>query len=87
MLTGLAAAEVAGPKAVGASQGIIGLISYMGAASAGVPLSLAVHQYGWGVFFSALIASCAAIFVLLAPFWNQKSFIQKYATSSTAGSA
>lgn len=45
----------------------------MGAASAGVPLSLAVHQYGWGVFFSALIASCAAIFVLLAPFWNQKA--------------
>jgi sugar phosphate permease len=39
MLIGLCGAELISPKSVGASQGILGLISYMGAAAAGIPLS------------------------------------------------
>jgi hypothetical protein len=39
MLIGLCGAELISPKSVGASQGILGLISYMGAAGAGIPLS------------------------------------------------
>lgn len=39
MLIGLCGAELVSPKSVGASQGILGLISYMGAAGAGIPLS------------------------------------------------
>jgi sugar phosphate permease len=39
MLIGLCGAELVSQKSVGASQGILGLISYMGAAGAGIPLS------------------------------------------------
>ena len=48
----------------------------MGAAAAGMPLSIAVSKYGWGVFFSVMVASCGMIFLLLAPLWNQPSFVQ-----------
>lgn len=49
MLIGLCGAELISPKSVGASQGILGLISYMGAAGAGIPLSyLQVRLGGCG---------------------------------------
>lgn len=39
MLIGLCGAELVSQRSVGASQGILGLISYGGAAAAGIPLS------------------------------------------------
>ncbi|CAG9466735.1 unnamed protein product [Pedinophyceae sp. YPF-701] len=87
MLMGLAGSEVAGPKAVGASQGLLGWISYMGAASAGVPMSILVNQYGWGSFFVAMCVCCVAIVVLLTPLWNQPSYIQKKKWEAEAAAA
>ena len=48
MLIGLSGAELVSPGAVGASQGILGLISYMGAAGAGIPLSYLQVREGVG---------------------------------------
>jgi len=84
MLVGLCGAEIAGPKAVGASQGFLGWIAYLGAANAGVPISILVKQYGWGAFFTALMASSLIAFCLLVPILNQKSFKQKQLETATA---
>jgi len=79
MLMGLAGSEIAGPQAVGASQGLLGWISYIGAASAGVPLSIMVNQYGWSSFFTTLSVCAVAITLCLAPLWNLPSRTQKEA--------
>jgi hypothetical protein len=42
----LAAAQV-GPDSVGASEGFLGWVAYLGAANAGIPLSIIVKTYGW----------------------------------------
>ena len=54
-------------------------VAYLGAACAGVPLSLIVKYYGWGAFFAALLTACAAAFLLLAPMVNAASWGQKQA--------
>merc|ERR1712153_107956 len=59
MLIGLCGAEIVGPKSVGASEGFLGWIAYLGAANAGVPLALVVKSYGWDAFFAVLAAACA----------------------------
>ena len=48
MLIGLCGAELVAKSAVGASQGVLGLISYLGAANAGIPLAYVLKNYGWG---------------------------------------
>ena len=55
MPIGLCGAEIVGRCSVGASEGFLGWIAYLGAANAGVPLSLLVQQYGWDAFFPALL--------------------------------
>ncbi|GMH43125.1 hypothetical protein BSKO_11047 [Bryopsis sp. KO-2023] len=77
MLIGLCGAETVSRQAVSACQGFLGWISYLGAASAGVPLALIVEKYGWNVYFSAMIASCAVAFVLVLPMINLYSDAQK----------
>jgi sugar phosphate permease len=60
MLIGLCGAELISPKSVGASQGILGLISYMGAAGAGIPLSylqVGTPAVLWRFFICKLSAS------------------------------
>lgn len=42
MLIGLCGAELVGPESVGASEGFLGWIAYLGAANAGIPLSIIV---------------------------------------------
>ena len=42
------AAQV-GPDSVGASEGFLGWVAYLGAANAGIPLSIIVKTYGWEV--------------------------------------
>ncbi|WIA10980.1 hypothetical protein OEZ85_011139 [Tetradesmus obliquus] len=76
MLIGLCGAELISPKSVGASQGILGLISYMGAAAAGIPLSFMQVRYGWNGYFTAMIGACVVSLVLLLPLANAKSYVQ-----------
>lgn len=82
MLIGLCGAELVAPTAVGASQGMLGWIAYLGAANAGVPLSLVVQKLGWGAYFSGLVAACGLAFLLLLPLINAKSFKQAPAQPS-----
>ncbi|GBF99809.1 hypothetical protein Rsub_12562 [Raphidocelis subcapitata] len=77
MLIGLSGAELVAPAAVGASQGILGWIAYLGAANAGIPLSYVVQTYGWGGFFVALMGACAVALALLATVANAPSYLQR----------
>ena len=77
MLVGLCGAEIVGRRSVGASEGFLGWIAYLGAANAGVPLSLLVQQYGLDAFFAALLTSTFVGICLLAPLINAKSYLQR----------
>ena len=77
MLIGLCGAEIVGRKSVGASEGFLGWVAYLGAANAGVPLSILVRQFGWNAFFATLITACGIAFCLLVPLVNAKSFVQR----------
>lgn len=76
MMIGLCGAELVRPESVGASQGFLGWVAYLGAANAGIPLSYVVRNHGWPAYFSALLAACGAAILLLAPMINAKSYIQ-----------
>jgi sugar phosphate permease len=77
MLIGLCGAELVGPDSVGASEGFLGWIAYLGAANAGVPLSIIVKEYGWGAYFTSLLCACGLALVLLSPMVNLKSHVQR----------
>lgn len=79
MLIGLCGAELVGPESVGASEGFLGWVAYLGAANAGVPLSIIVKNYGWNAYFVALLSACGVALVLLAPMVNLKNFVQREA--------
>jgi len=76
MLIGLCGAEIVGRRSVGASEGFLGWVAYLGAANAGVPLSLLVQQYGWDAFFAALLSASAIGVLLLLPITGAKSYLQ-----------
>eukprot|EP00775_Hariotina_reticulata_P011432 gene11432-11578_t len=77
MLIGLSGAELVSPGAVGASQGILGWIAYLGAANAGIPLSHIVQNHGWSGFFTALLGACAVALLLLTSVANAQSYGQR----------
>lgn len=77
MLIGLCGAELVGPESVGASEGFLGWVAYLGAANAGVPLSIIVKKYGWNTYFMSLLVACGMAILLLAPMVNLKSFVQR----------
>eukprot|EP00803_Ostreobium_quekettii_P006103 evm.model.scf_363.4 EVM.evm.TU.scf_363.4 scf_363:31311-36976(+) len=77
MLIGLCGAELVGPESVGASEGFLGWVAYLGAANAGIPLSILVKSFGWSYYFGALIAACGGALLLLAPMMNLKSHVQR----------
>eukprot|EP00192_Tetraselmis_astigmatica_P003662 CAMPEP_0117659088 /NCGR_PEP_ID=MMETSP0804-20121206/6239_1 /TAXON_ID=1074897 /ORGANISM="Tetraselmis astigmatica, Strain CCMP880" /LENGTH=549 /DNA_ID=CAMNT_0005465709 /DNA_START=69 /DNA_END=1718 /DNA_ORIENTATION=- len=79
MLIGLCGAELVGPKSVGASEGFLGWIAYLGAANAGIPLSIIVKSYGWGAYFTTLLGACGLALLLLSPMVNAKSHVQRAA--------
>lgn len=79
MLIGLCGAELVGKESVGASEGFLGWIAYLGAANAGIPLSIIVKNYGWNYYFAALIVSCGFALLLLTPMMNIKSHVQREA--------
>ncbi|KAF5830688.1 major facilitator superfamily [Dunaliella salina] len=77
MLIGLCGAELVDKPAVGASQGLLGLVSYLGAANAGVPLSYVVNRFGWDGYFAAMAAACVVALCLLAPLMGARSRAQQ----------
>jgi len=77
MLIGLCGAELVGPDSVGASEGFLGWIAYLGAANAGIPLSIIVKDFGWETYFTTLIVACGLALVLLWPMRNLRSYIQR----------
>ena len=79
MLIGLCGAEMVGPAAVGASEGFLGYVAYLGAANAGAPLAYIVREYGWTSYFGTLLVACALALVLLAPMRNLPNWTQKVA--------
>lgn len=73
MLIGLAAVELSHKKAAATSNGFVGWIAYLGAATAGYPISKIAEVWGWYGFFVAL-GFCGLISVfLLFPLWKIKS--------------
>ncbi|KIY94627.1 hexose-phosphate transporter [Monoraphidium neglectum] len=76
MLIGLCGAEIVSKKSVGASQGILGLISYAGAAFAGIPLAFMQQRFGWDGYFGLLAGGCVAAVALLLPLINARSQAQ-----------
>ena len=81
-LVGLCGAEVVSPSAVGASQGFLGSISYIGSSMAGLPLSLILQHYGWGALFTSLIGACGLTVALLLPLLNAQSYTQRAAKTA-----
>ncbi|KXZ49035.1 hypothetical protein GPECTOR_23g122 [Gonium pectorale] len=79
MLIGLCGAELVGPDSVGASEGFLGWIAYLGAANAGIPLSIIVKEYGWNAYFATLVAACALALLLLSPMTRLRSYVQREA--------
>lgn len=77
MLIGLCGAELVGPDSVGASEGFLGWIAYLGAANAGIPLSIIVKDFGWGAYFTTLIIACGLALLLLSPMTNLRSAVQR----------
>ncbi len=65
MLIGMAAVELSHKKAAGTSNGFVGWIAYLGAATAGYPISKVAEVWGWYGFFVAL-GICGFITVALA---------------------
>jgi len=76
MLVGLCGAEVVGRNSVGASEGFLGIIAYLGGACAGYPLSQVIRYKSWdGAFFTFVVAAATAV-LLLIPLRNARSFVQ-----------
>lgn len=73
MLIGLAAVELSHKQAAATSNGFVGWIAYLGAATAGYPISKIAEVWGWYGFFIAL-GFCGVVSVfLLLPLWRIKS--------------
>jgi len=82
MMIGLCGAELVRPDSVGASQGFLGWVAYLGAANAGIPLAMIVQNMGWGAYFTTLMAACGVACLLMAPMVNAMSYNQKKALNA-----
>lgn len=68
-------------------QGILGLISYIGAANAGVPLAALQQHFGWNGYFVAMASACIITLLLLLPLSTAKSMAQKQKEAALGGSS
>jgi MFS transporter, OPA family, sugar phosphate sensor protein UhpC len=75
--------QVVRPDAVGAAQGLLGWVSYMGAACAGAPLAFAVQKLGWNTYFLAMIIAAGIASALVVPMLNLKSYSQRVAEEAS----
>lgn len=65
-INGLIVVEVTDPRVLGTANGVIGFLSYFGAALGGSPLQTAVATYGWSTGFYTTLAGVAALASVLA---------------------
>jgi sugar phosphate permease len=84
MLVGLCGAEIVSPAAVGACQGFLGYIAYLGSSCAGLPLSILVQKYGWSSLFTTLVGASLLVVLLLAPIANAPSYAQRQLQTKAA---
>ncbi|KAI0562237.1 Sugar phosphate transporter [Gracilaria domingensis] len=73
MMIGLIGAEVADKRVVGTANGMLGLISYLGAAASGVPLAFIIQKFKWSGFFCSLLFCSLMSVLCLAPLWKLKA--------------
>jgi MFS transporter, OPA family, sugar phosphate sensor protein UhpC len=66
-LIGLIGAEVSDARVVATATGVLGWISYGGAAASGLPLSILVRTFGWQAFFICMVGASIAAAVVLLP--------------------
>lgn len=72
MMIGLIGAEACDRRVVATATGVLGWISYMGAAAAGFPISVIVRKAGWGAYFISLLISSVGCILALLPIWRMK---------------
>lgn len=73
MLIGMAAAELSHKKAAGTATGFTGWVAYLGAATAGYPISKVAEVWGWyGFFLTLCVCGVISVFLLL-PLWKIKT--------------
>lgn len=72
MMIGLIGAEACDRRVVATATGVLGWISYMGAAAAGFPISIIIRKAGWSAYFTALLISSVSCIVALLPIWRMK---------------
>lgn len=77
MMIGLVGAEVSDRRVLATATGVLGWISYLGAAASGFPLSVVVGRLGWPAFFACLFVSCALAVVCLLPLWRMRASVAK----------
>ncbi len=83
MLIGMAAAELSHKKAAGSASGFTGWVAYLGAATAGYPMSKVIESGGWYGFFVVLAISAVISAFMLIPLWRIKTN-PKYTEKKTA---
>ncbi|GJD07140.1 Probable hexose phosphate transport protein [Galdieria sulphuraria] len=72
-LIGLIGAEQSDRRTVATATGLLGYISYLGAAMAGFPVTLAVRTFGWISYFLMMIFSSFLSVAFLLPLSKAKS--------------
>lgn len=73
MMIGLIGAEACDRRVVATATGVLGWISYMGAAAAGFPLSVVIRKGGWAAYFIMLLVGCVGAILCLMPMWRMKA--------------
>jgi OPA family sugar phosphate sensor protein UhpC-like MFS transporter len=73
MLIGMAATELSHKKAAGSASGFTGWVAYLGAATAGYPITKVIESVGWNGFFIVLGVAAAVSVLLLLPLWKIKT--------------
>lgn len=83
MLIGVAAAELSHKKAAGTATGFIGWFAYIGAAIAGgYPFAKLTQEFGWSIFFVALLVCAVCSVFLLLPLWTPRKKTPKLGETS-----
>eukprot|EP00737_Agarophyton_chilense_P003322 gb/GEZJ01003876.1/.p1 GENE.gb/GEZJ01003876.1/~~gb/GEZJ01003876.1/.p1 ORF type:complete len:496 (-),score=48.20 gb/GEZJ01003876.1/:2495-3982(-) len=73
MMIGLIGAEVADKRVIGTANGMLGLISYLGAAASGMPLAFIIQKFKWSGFFTALLFCSLMSALCLTPLWKLRA--------------
>jgi MFS transporter, OPA family, sugar phosphate sensor protein UhpC len=87
MLIGMAAAELSHKKAAGSASGFTGWVAYLGAATAGYPITKVIESNGWYGFFVALAISATVSVFMLLPLWRVKTNPKYVAVESETAEA